>query len=294
MDLPGTLLLVFTVLAGLVVVSQGQHYGWIIANEAATDGFSWPLVISPILVLFAITVFAALAFVWLEGRRSSRGLPVLMYRDLLRDRRFGFGIAASFLLVLGGYALQFTVPEFGRLVLSEDVLQVAILTAMMGVGIVAGGLIAAPLGSRAGGRLAVIVGLAIAAVTLGLLTIVLGREMGSLEFATILFAFGIGYGLAYGQVTEVVMEGVPHPRVGLASGMMVASRTVAMAIGSAAMTAIMLGSTTTTTEAVDLSASRLAFGFGAVILLGGLAVAFAIPRDDETTADIAATQREST
>jgi hypothetical protein len=77
--------------------------------------------------------------------------------------------------------------------------------------------------------------------------------------------------------------------------MMVASRTVAMAIGSAAMTAILLGSTATaTTEADDISASRLAFAFGAVILLGGLATAFAIPRDGETTTDIAATPEEST
>jgi MFS family permease len=279
MDLPGTLLLVFTVISGLVVVTQGQRYGWVTATEAAADDFSWPLAISPVLVLLGVTVAAALAFVGLEGRRSRRGLPVLMDRDLLRDRRFGFGIAASFLLVLGGYALQFTVPEFGRLVLSQGVLQVAVLTAMIGVGIVAGGLVAAPLGSRSGGRFAVITGVAIAAVTLSLLTIVLDRGLGSVEFAIILFAFGIGYGLAYAQVTEVVMEGVPRPRVGLASGMMVASRTVAMAIGSAAMTAIMLGSTATATSgAADLSASRLAFGFGAVILFGGLAMAFAIPR----------------
>jgi MFS family permease len=170
-----------------------------------------------------------------------------MDRNLFRDRRFGFGIVASFLLVLGGYALQFTVPEFGRLVMSQDVLQVAVLTAMIGIGIVVGGLVAAPLGSRSGGRFAVITGLAIAAVTLGLLTVALGPGLDNVEFAVILFAFGIGYGLAYAKVTEVIMAGVPRTRIGLASGMMVASRTVAMAIGSAAMTAIMLGSTTTAT-----------------------------------------------
>ncbi len=295
MDLPGTLLLVFIVISGLVVVTLGQRYGWITATGAAADDLSWPFAISPILVLLTVTVVAAVAFVWLEGRRSKRSLPVLMDRDLFRDRRFGFGIVASFLLVLGGYALQFTVPEFGRLVLSQDVLQVAVLTAMIGVGIVVGGLVAAPLGSRSGGRLAVIAGLAIAAVTLGLLTVALGYRLDNVGFAIILFAFGIGYGLAYAQVTEVIMAGVPRTRIGLASGMMVASRTVAMAIGSAAMTAIMLGSTTTvTTEAADMSASRLAFAFGAVILLGGLATAFAIPRGGETTMHTAATTKEST
>jgi MFS family permease len=295
MDLPGTLLLVYVVLAGLVIVSQGQHYGWITATEAAAEDLSWPFAISPILVLLTVTVVAAVAFVWLEARRSARSLPVLVERDLFRDRRFGFGIAASFLLVLGGYALQFTVPEFGRIVLLQDVLQVAVLTAMMGVGIVVGGLVAAPLGSRSGGRFAVIAGLAIAAATLTLLVVALGRDLGNVEFATILFVFGIGYGLAYAQVTEVIMEGVPRTRVGLASGMMVAGRTVAMAIGSAAMTAIMLGSrTSATTASADMSASRVAFAFGAVILLGGLATAFAIPRDGEKTVSTAVTGKEPT
>lgn len=290
LDLPGTVLLAFTVITGLVVVSQGQRYGWITATDAAAADFSWPLAISPVLLL--LTVIAAVAFVRLEARRSRRSLPVLMDQELLKDRRFGFGIAVSFLLVLGGYALQFTVPVFGRVVLSEDALQVALLTATIGAGIVAGGLVAAPLGKRFSGRSAVLAGLGVAALMLGLLTALLAGHLDGVGLPAILFAFGIGYGLAYARVTEVVMVGVPSARVGLASGMMVASRTVAMAIGSAAMTAIMLGSTTTTTSA-DLSASRVAFGFGAVILLAGLIVGFAIPRDAKETTDTAADQKES-
>lgn len=278
-DWPGTILLALGVLTGLFALSQGSTLGWLHANGDAIAG--WPLAISPTIILLVIAVTALLAFQRVEAMRLRQSLPVLMDGSLLRERRFGFGCLVSFLLVLGGYALQFTVPVFGRLVLDEDTWQVALLTAVSGVGITAGGLLAAPIGGRFGGRFVVAVGLAVAAGALALLTILLSDTLKVAGFSIMLLAFGIGYGLAYARSTEVVMAGVPAARVGLASGMLVAGRTCAMAIGSAGLTAIMLTNSdgAQSISPAELNASQMAFGLGVAILLAALLATFAIPRD---------------
>lgn len=278
-DWPGTVLFALGVLAGLFVFTHGESMGWLLANEAVAAG-RWPFAISPVAFVLVGAVLAFFGFERVEAARLKRSLPVLMDATLLRSRRFGLGCLVSFLLVLGGYALQFMVPVFGRVVLEEDSMQVALLTATSGIGIAAGGLLAAPTGSRFGGRLVVLAGLALAAAALGLTTYLLAHQLGQFNFVVVLFAFGIGYGLVYAKITEVVLLDVPLERTGLATGMLVASRTCAMAIGSAALSAIMLASSdaTSSLSETELAASHTAFGLGAAFLVAAFFVALAIPK----------------
>lgn len=279
-DLPGTTFLALGVLAALFVATHGERFGWLWASEAALNDGWWPFAVSPVPIMLIVAVMAFVGLERVDAIRLRKSLPVLMDRKLLGDRGFGFGCLVSFLLVLGGYALQFMVPVFGSVILREDSMQVALLTAASGAGIAVGGLLAAPIGGRVGGRLIVLAGLALAATALALITYLLTHGLGRLQFAVVLVAFGIGYGLVYAKITEVVLLDVPHRSVGLASGMLVASRTCAMAIGSAALTAIMLassGSASSLTES-ELGASHAAFGLGAAFLVAAFLVALAIPR----------------
>jgi MFS family permease len=182
------------------------------------------------------------------------------------------------------------VPVFGRVVLQEDSLQVALLTATSGVGIAAGAVLAAPVGGRLGGRVVVLAGLALAAAALAVTTYLLAHQLGRFDFILVLFAFGIGYGLVYAKITEVVLLDVPRQDVGLASGMLVASRTCAMAIGSAALTAIMLASSdgTSALSETESASSHTAFGLGAAFLVAAFFVALAIPRDTQVHSNASA------
>lgn len=289
-DWPGTILLVLGVLAGLFVFTHGESWGWLRTDAAAAANRAWPFAISPIAFVMVLAVAAFVGFERVEAGRFKRSLPVLMDAALLKSRRFGLGCLVSFLLVLGGYALQFMVPVFGRVVLQEDSLQVALLTATSGVGIAAGAVLAAPVGGRLGGRVVVLAGLALAAAALAVTTYLLAHQLGRFDFILVLFAFGIGYGLVYAKITEVVLLDVPRQDVGLASGMLVASRTCAMAIGSAALTAIMLASSdgTSALSETESASSHTAFGLGAAFLVAAFFVALAIPRDTQVHSNASA------
>jgi len=278
-DWSGTVFLAVGVIALLFMLTQGSHYGWLISTEASA-ALGWSPGISPIPLLGVVTLAAFVVFARVEASRRRAGRPVLMDIELFAGRRFAIGCAVSFLFVLGGYALQFMVPVFGRLVLQADTLHVTLLSAVSGVGIAVGGIAAAPLGRRFGDRPVVLGGLWLAAVALAVLLALLDIDLNGAQLALVLAVFGLGYGLTYARITEVALIGVPHARLGLASGMLVASRTLAMAIGSAALTVIMLANAGAgpPTAMEEIAASRIAFGVGLALLAAAFAVALFIPR----------------
>ena len=149
---------------------------------------------------------------------------------------------------------------------------ISLLTAMIGVGIIFGGYFSAPLGLRIRPRSIVILGLLLMMLGILGLRVTLRPNSDLFLLSSVLFAIGAGYGLTYSRITEITLICVPNDSMGLASGMLVASRTCAMAFAAAALTAILLGNSNTALY-FDLRTMHVALGLCIVILAAALILA---------------------
>lgn len=238
-DFVGTVLLGAGLLLALTAISEGSSLGWWVPRVGSPFAVTG-LPISLIPLLLAASAFALVAFVFVERTRLAGGNAILMDPALLRVHAFRLGCGVSFLFVLGGYSLQFLVPICGMYIMQIGAGLTGLLSAMIGVGIVVGGYSSAPLGRRVQPRTVVIAGLLLMMTGILALGAILGANTDLVLFSGALFAIGIGYGLTYSRITEITLVGVPNDSMGLASGMLVAARTCAMAFAAAALTAIVL------------------------------------------------------
>ena len=180
----------------------------------------------------------------------------------------GFGMFASFVLIpqfvemptSTGYGFGASVTEAGFFLLPLTV-------AMLLVGPVAGRL-SVTVGSR--------VPLALGALLSTLAWVVLAiAHSSSWEIYVVTFIMGLGIGLAFASMVNVIVESVRPDQTGVATGMNVIFRNVGGSLGaqisaSILTASVVLGSLPTETSFVDafwLSAAALGLGFVAALLV---------------------------
>ncbi|MEM9255243.1 MAG: MFS transporter [Pseudomonadota bacterium] len=238
-DVIGTVLLGLGLLLALVGISEGSSAGWWSPRGDGALSFSGQPV-SPIpFVLLMATVLLVGFIVW-ERASLAKGRAVVMDPALFKVRSFRMGCGVSFLFVLGGYSLQYLIPLCGIYLLHLGAADTGLLTATIGLGIVVGGYISAPMGGSLSPRNTVVVGIALMMMGVVGFVVALGSP-GSLMLSwSLLLIIGLGYGLTYARITQITLVDVPSDSVGLASGMLVAARTTAMAFGAAAVTAVVI------------------------------------------------------
>jgi MFS family permease len=127
------------------------------------------------------------------------------------------------------------------------------------------GLVAGRLARRIGGRIVVISGCLIGALSLAMLAFT-HDEKWELYLATAIM--GIGFGLAFAAMSGLIVNAVPAEQTGVASGMNANIRTIGGSIGSA----VMAGLVTAQTGATGLPLER-GYVIGFVVLAGGMVVA---------------------
>ena len=235
-DVMGTVLLAGALLLALISISEGPRLGWWVARPAYSGPWPFAVSIAPILMIVSLALFFCFGAV--ERWRLQRGLASLMDPTLLSVRSFGLGCAVSFLFVLGGFALQFIIPLSGIYFWHMNTGAAGLLTALMGIGIAAGGWTTLPLARHLGARSVVVLGIAIMIIGTSALWGTMAWNPILVGFSITLVAFGVGYGMTYSRITEITLADVPAEKLGLASGMLVASRTCAMALGAAGLTSI--------------------------------------------------------
>ena len=209
-------------LALLVSVSQASSWGWVSVPEigllaaAVATGVVWVLVerrsANPLIDMNVMTNRA----VW------STNLVALL---------FGFsmyamlGFLPAFLQAPAstGYGFGATVTRSGVMLLPNAILMFLV------------GLVAGRLAQRFGSRLVLIVGTAVSFV--GLLMLALAHaEAWGIYAATSLT--GIGFGLAFAAMSNIIVNAVPREQTGVASGMNANIRTIGGALGAAVMASI--------------------------------------------------------
>jgi EmrB/QacA subfamily drug resistance transporter len=201
----------------------------------------WPLWIDAMLAA-AVPVIAA--FAWLQARRRGAGATPLIEPGIFAKRSYVSGIAFAlvFLGAMGGITL--TLGVFLQAGLGYTPIHAALTTAPFALGGFLGSGMGATLMSKVG-RTVVQAGLAV--MGLGLLALYAavahaGTAIGSWDFVAPLLISGIGMGMVWVPMFEIIVGDVADDEVGSASGVLQAVQQLGMSLGVAAIGTIFFGS----------------------------------------------------
>jgi EmrB/QacA subfamily drug resistance transporter len=258
-DWVGSVLLAGWLVALLVAVSEGSVWGW---TSAATVG----------LLVVAVAVAAVWAVV--ESRIADPLVDMTMLRDRpvwttnLSTTLIGFGMFASFVLVpefvetprSAGYGFSASVTEAGLFLLPATV-------AMLLVGPLAG-----RMSVTVGSKVPLALGALLSAVAYVILALL--HDHGW-QIAVATFVLGMGIGLAFASMANVIVESVRPEETGVATGMNVIFRNIGGAMGgqisaSILTAAVAVGGFPTEDAFVDsfwLAGGMLLLGFVAALLV---------------------------
>ena len=206
----------------LVAVSQGHHWGW---DSPAVIG------------LFVVAAILLPVWVFAEARSKEPLVDMKMMRIPtvwtvnLVALLFGFGMYSIFAFVpqflqtpeAAGYGFGLTVSQSGLILLPQTVATFI------------GGVAAGRLAARYGSKALLVVGAALTA--LGSFGMAFAHDELWMVIAETSI-LGLAFGLAFAAMSNLVVAAVPQSQTGVASGMNTNIRTVGGAIGSAVLATV--------------------------------------------------------
>jgi len=200
----------------------------------------WPGWVKALLVA-AVPVLAA--FAWLQVRRQRSGATPLIEPGIFAKRCYVSGIvfALVFLVAMGGIGL--TLGIFLQAGLGYSPIHAALTTAPFALGGFFGSASGAMLMHRVG-RTIMQVGLVI--MGLGLVALYAavqhaGTAVGSWDFVAPLLISGVGMGMVWVPMFEIIVGDVADDEVGSASGVLQAVQQLGMSLGVAGIGTIFFG-----------------------------------------------------
>jgi EmrB/QacA subfamily drug resistance transporter len=205
----------------LLAISQAPSWGW---GSARVIG---QLALSAVLVAAWIVVESRSQRPLVEMRMMR---TPLMWSTNLVALLFGVGMYATFAFLpeflqtptAAGYGFGLSITRSGLMLLPLS-------ATMFTFGIASG-----PLTLRFGGKRVLVVGSTISIVPF--LVLVLADRLWEIVLA--MAVMGIGFGLAFSAMSNLVVEGVPQSQTAVASGMNANIRTIGGSIGAAVMSSI--------------------------------------------------------
>jgi EmrB/QacA subfamily drug resistance transporter len=243
----------------LVAVSEGQSWGW-------TSPKFLGLIVAAILIAFA----------WV---RQEQGAPEpLVDMKMMRVRGVWTVNAAALLIGAGLYSSFILIPQFveeptssgygfGASVSQAGLFMLPSTIAMLLVSPIAG-----RLSNRFGSRVPLVLGALITTIAFGFLGLVHGEKIDIYIGAGLM---GVGIGLAFASLANLIVEAVPPTQTGVATGINTVMRTVGGAIGSTIGAAVIAGTVIgdgNPTESGFQAAFLIAAGAGLLALLASISV----------------------
>ena len=182
------------------------------------------------IALLAAGAVVIAAWIWVEVHSREP----LVDMSLMRIRGVWTTNLVAFLLGAGMYSSFIIYPQFAQLPKSTGfgfgasvvVSSLYLLPAAIGMGVL--GTVAGRVARRFGSKPALIVGTAITAVAFAWLAVAHGHPLDMLISATLL---GIGIGLAFAALGNLIVQAVPAAQTGVATGMNTVMRTLGGALG---------------------------------------------------------------
>ncbi len=217
-DIPGALLLLFSLLSFALGLSNGPELGW-----------RSPIIIS---LLVGWVVFG-IAFI---RREQSIEQPILDL-TLLKNRLFAAASASAYINYIANFAVVFMMPFYmsGVLRYAPQKMGMTLTAVPITVALVAP--LSGSLSDKIGSRVLGSVGLGI--VTIGLLLCSrLGAHPTHLQVLTALAVMGFGTAVFQSPNSSALMGSVPVSRLGVASGMLATMRNLGMISGIALTSAV--------------------------------------------------------
>jgi EmrB/QacA subfamily drug resistance transporter len=252
LDIVGAALSAITFATLVFGLIEGRVYGWWAPNpdQPFTIGdFVWPTDgISVIPVSLAISVVGAVAFVFWDKYRQSKGKSVILDLKLFHITSFRNGSIAAGVISLGEFGILFAIPLWLQ--------NVEGLTPISGglvlLWLAGGSFLASGIGGAMSGKIAperaIQIGVGLETLAVVGIAVVASTEAGWAVLAPFLFIYGLGIGLATAQLTGVIMVDVPAENIGQASGSQSTVRQIGSALGIAVLGTVLFTATQTSLE----------------------------------------------
>jgi EmrB/QacA subfamily drug resistance transporter len=205
----------------------------------------WPTWVQAVLVaaVLVAAVPVVAVFAWLQVRRQRTGATPLVEPGIFAKRSYVSGIAFAlvFLGAMGGITL--TLGVFLQAGLGYSPMHAALTTAPFALG----GFVGSGVGSTLMGKVGrTIMQAGLVVMGLGLLGLYAavqhaGTAVGSWDFVAPLLISGIGMGMVWVPMFEIIVGDVADHEVGSASGVLQAVQQLGMSLGVAAIGTIFFG-----------------------------------------------------
>ncbi len=222
LDIPGLALASLGFLGIVWGVIHGNERGW-------TDGSVLGAIVGGFVLLGA--------FVWWEGRAKSPMLPLAMFRG----RAFAVANIISFLMYFGVFGAVFLMAQFFQFVQGYSPFEAGLATLAWTAMPAFVAPVAGILAGRIGGRPLLVAGLALLAVGLAWFAIATTVTVPYVTVVPALVICGVGMGLFFAPVANVVLSAVKPEEEGKASGATNAIREIGGVFGVAVLASVFSG-----------------------------------------------------
>ena len=260
LDTPGLLIASAGLVALVYPLVQGHELGWPLWSKLL-------LVASlPILAGFGIH----------QSRRSRNGITALIEPRLLKIRSYVSGIFFA-VVFFGAMAGTFVLGMFLQVGLGYTPIHASLAMAPWALGALIGSAISGMTMQKYGRRL-LHIGLALMAAGLAGTSAVLsltGLSVGSWDLAAPTLIGGIGMGMVFVPLFDIVLSGVRDNEVGSASGMLGSFEQVGIALGIAVIGTIFMGKVAHADPATRALAALDGTQTALLATIGAIALAFA-------------------
>ena len=258
LDIPGLGLISAGLLSLVWGVINGNDLGW-----------DSPQVIGTIVAGFVLL----LAFVGWEARRDHPMLPLSFFRS----RAFSAANVVSLLMYFGMFGSVFLLAQFFQVVQGYSPFQAGLRTLpWTGMPIFVAP-IAGLLAGRIGGRPILFIGMALQAVALGWLAAIITPTLPYEDMVVPFILAGIGMGLFFAPIANVVLSAVRRDQEGKASGATNTIREIGGVFGVAVLAAIFTANGDYGSPAAYVAGLQPAIAVGAVVVGIGAVAALFIP-----------------
>jgi EmrB/QacA subfamily drug resistance transporter len=219
LDWFGALAAFVLLISVLLYANRGEAWGWLSLVSIS---------------LLVVAVLSGILFIWVERKSEQPMLNLALFSN----RVFSFAILSALFNFMSLYALVFLTPFYLTFVLQYSILKVGLVMAAGPIAI----LVAAPLSGAASDRIGTrglaFCGMIIAAFGLVLLS-GLNESADAFDVIWRLAVVGLGMGMFQSPNNSAVMGSAPMSQLGIASGILAATRNVGMVLGIAVAGAVL-------------------------------------------------------
>ena len=257
-------------LPGLAIITAGLFslvYGLVRGNEL---GWTSP----EILAALGIGVVGIVAFVGWEARSAEPMLPLRLFRS----RTFSAANVASLLMYFGMFGSIFLLAQFFQLVQGYSPFQAGLRTLPWTLMPIFVAPTAGFLSTRTGTRPLIVTGLALQALALAWLSIITTPTVDYLVIVPAFVVAGIGMGMFFAPIANVVLSAVRPEEEGKASGANNAIRELGGVFGVAVLASVFTANGSYATPQAFVDGMIPALRVGAAVVAVGAVAALALRR----------------